>query len=112
MALNETFRDADHLSLPVPSGVKSGDPVAVGAIVGVAQTHRGGGGNATDHATVWTKGAFDLPVTGAVENVGAPVYIADGALTATAPATDPVIFGYALATQAADGTITVKIAQV
>jgi len=112
MALNEVFRDANHLSLPVPAGVTSGSPVLVGSIPGVAQTNRGGGGNATDHATVWTKGAFDLPVTGAVENVGDPVYIDAGALTATAPATDPVVFGYALATQAADGTIAVKIAQV
>lgn len=112
MALNETFRDADHLSLPVPAGTASGAAVKVGSLMGVAQTNRGGGGNATDHATVWTKGAFDLPVVGAVAAVGDPVYIyADGSLNAAQTAAEPV-FGYALATQAADGTITVKIAQV
>ena len=31
MAGNEVFRDGDRVSLPVPSGKKSGDPVRVGA---------------------------------------------------------------------------------
>lgn len=109
MALNEKFRDADHLSLPVAAGKVSGDPVLVGAIPGVLQTNIGEGGNPAGYATVWTKGAFDLPVTGAVATVGAPIYInASGTLDLVNTGT---LFGYALATQTATGTIPVKIAQ-
>ena len=52
MALNEKFRDADHLSLPVPAGKKSGDHVRVGGLNGVCQADRDADGN----ATVWLKG--------------------------------------------------------
>ena len=47
MALNEHLRHANHLSLPVPAGTKSGDPVRVGILNGVAQTNRA---SATDWA--------------------------------------------------------------
>lgn len=113
MARNERFLNADHLSLPVPDGTGSGVAVIVGSIVGVTQTKEGEGGNADNFATVWTKGAFDLPVTGTISAVGTPVYIptAGGALTATS--TSNVLFGYALATKGSGtGTIPVKIAQV
>ncbi|MFJ2298151.1 capsid cement protein [Oerskovia paurometabola] len=114
MAKNEVFRDADHLTLPVVTGTKSGDPVLVGSIVGVAQTDRDADGT----ATVWRKGGHDFTVTGAITAVGQPVYIAAAAtgtrqtgLTATA-GTD-VLFGYALATKAAGAsTITVALARV
>jgi predicted RecA/RadA family phage recombinase len=113
MAKNERFLNADHLSLPVPADTGSGVGVIVGSIVGVTQTAEGEGGNADGYATVWTKGAFDLPVTGAITAVGTPVYIppAGGAVTATA--TGNTLFGYALATKGSGvGTIPVKIAQV
>lgn len=38
MALNEIFKDADSLSYPVAGTVKSGDLVAVGGVIGVAET--------------------------------------------------------------------------
>lgn len=112
MARNEIFRDADALSLPVPADTKSGAPVKVGSIVGVTQTAEGTGGNADGFATVWTKGAHDLSVTGAIASIGMPVYITSGnALTATA--TDNTLFGYALQTKSGGvGVITVKIARV
>lgn len=113
MALNERFHNAEHLSLPVPDGTGSGVAVIVGSIVGVTQTKEGEGGNADNYATVWCKGAFDLPVTGAVTVIGSPVYIppAGGALTTTATAN--TLFGYALATKGSGvGTIPVKLAQV
>lgn len=114
MAKNEVFRHADHLTLPVVSGTKSGDPVLVGSLPGVAITDRDTDGT----ATVWRKGAFTFSVTGAIAAVGQPVYIAAAAtgtrqtgLTATA-GTD-VLFGYALATKAAGAAdIPVAIAQV
>ena len=104
------------MSLPVPSGTVAGDPVRVGILNGVAQTNRASatdwaGGNKVGEATVWLDGSHHLPVTGAVAAVGDAVYIVDGALTATAPETGPVVFGAALATQAGDGTIPVKIIQ-
>jgi predicted RecA/RadA family phage recombinase len=113
MARNERFHDAERLSLPVPDGTGSGVAVIVGSLVGVTQTKEGEGGNADNFATVWMKGAFDLPVTGAVTQIGSPVYIppAGGAVTTTA--TSNTLFGYALATKGSGvGTIPVKIAQV
>lgn len=110
MAMNEKFRYGDHVSLPVPTGTKSGSPVLVGSLPGVAQTNEGEGGNAAGYATVWLHGVFDLTVTDAVTAVGTPINITDGTLAAAAGGT---LFGYALATKAAEaGTIPVKIARV
>src|SRR5690606_29162148 len=101
MAKNEHLRHANHVSLPVPADTVAGDPVRVGILNGVAQTNRASatdwaGGNAVGEASVWLDGSHYLPVTGAVEAIGQAVYIADGALTATAPEADGVVFGAAL----------------
>ena len=115
---NEKFHDGDRLSLPVPAGRKSGDPVKVGSLVGVLATNRAdsasgefGGSNPDGSASVWLKGVFNVTVTGAVANVGDPVYIdASNAVNVTNTNT---LFGYALATKAAAaGVIPVRIAQV
>lgn len=78
MALNEIFRDADHLSLPVPANTKAGSPVRVGGLNGVTQTNRNEGtaptdtqgpdttGNPVGNATVWLKGAHEFTVAFAV----------------------------------------------
>jgi hypothetical protein len=135
MALNEIFRDADHLSLPVPAGTKAGDPVRIGGLNGVAETDRAntsvpatnadgtknptynyGGGNPDGNASVWLKGAHGFVVDFEVTDVGAPVYIAAGALTDAAddggsPAVPNPVFGHALTTKAAaEGPLTVRIA--
>lgn len=112
MATNQHLRHAAHLSLPVPSGTVSGDPVKVGSLVGVAVTSRGEGGNESTHATVWRDGSWHVEVTGAVANVGDPVYITSaGDLNVTASGN--TLFGYALETKgAAAGTIPVALAQV
>ncbi len=114
MALNEVFRYAQRLTLPVVAGTKSGDPVLVGSLPGVAQTDRDGDGN----ATVWREGAHNFTVDGAIAAVGDPVYIA-AAATGTrqtglkAAAGSDVLFGYALATKATgSAVIPVAIAQV
>lgn len=109
MATNEVFRDADHLTLPVPSGVKASEPVLVGQLPGVAITDRD---DTTGTATVWLKGAYRLNVTGAVTNVGDPVYItAARALNVTASGN--TLFGHALETKAAAAAeITVRVARV
>lgn len=109
---NLVFNEGDKLSLPVPNNTASGAPVKVGSLIGVTATKEGDGGNPEGYATVWTKGVYDLSVTGAIASAGLPVYItAANALTATA-GTD-TLFGYALESKgAAAGVIRVKLAQV
>ena len=65
MAKNEHLRHANHVSLPVPAGTVSGDPVRVGILNGVAQTDRAstsnwGGGNAAGEASVWLDGSHQI----------------------------------------------------
>lgn len=110
MALNEHLRHANHLSLPVPASTAAGTPVRVGVLNGVTQTARGAGGNTPEQATVWLDGSHHLPVKGAVAAIGTPIYIKAGVLSGTAAGAD-ALFGAALATQAGDGTIPVKIIQ-
>ena len=127
MARNEVFRDADHLSLPVPSGRKSGDPVRIGGLNGVLETDRADSTvvdslrgpavnlNKDGNATVWLKGAHDLTVAFAVSNVGTPIYIksSDNTLTVTdaGDGTTP-LYGHALTTKSApSGPLTVRLVQ-
>jgi len=113
MARNEVFRDADHLSLPVPADTAAGTPVIVGSLVGITQTARGQGGNTAENATVWLKGGHRVDVTGAIAAVGTPVYIPAGGGALTATATGNTVWGYALETKGSGtGPIVVKIAQV
>lgn len=60
MATNEVYYPGDTLPLPVPAGTKSGDPVVVGTIAGIAMEDRDAAGN----APVRVKGVFNLSVTG------------------------------------------------
>ena len=60
MAKNEVYYPGDTLPLPVPAGTKSGDPVVIGTIAGVALEDRDAVGN----APVRVKGVFKLSVTG------------------------------------------------
>jgi predicted RecA/RadA family phage recombinase len=80
-------RPATELSLPVVAGTKSGDPVRVGNINGVAATNIGEGGNAATHASVDTRpNGYLYEVAGAIANAGQPVYF-----TARAGATAPIL---------------------
>lgn len=92
------------VALPVPAGIKSGDPVIVGGIHGVAETdratttngvHAGGVSLPDGYASVAPDGTYSLPVTGAIASAGTAVYIdpADNSLTATADE-DLVLFGH------------------
>lgn len=129
MATNEIFRDADHLSLPVPDGTVAGAPVRVGGLNGVATTDRAktdvaptnadgtlntaykfGGGNPTGNASVLLKGAHSFTVAFAIAAVGDPVYIT-GANALTATASGNQLYGHALTTKSApSGPLTVRIA--
>lgn len=122
------------ISLPVPEGTKSGDPVNVGAIVGVAATDvavampatptadsvaANSSGNAPGYASVLTDGGYLFEVTGAVSGPGTPVYFTADGLNVAAGDGDP-LFGYTVpgpdnryATKsAAAGPAVVRIAQV
>ena len=110
MALNEVFRDADHLSLPVPVGTLSGAPVRVGGLNGVTQTARGEGGNASDSATVWLKGAHSFTTAFAVASIGLPIYITSGNVLSEVSAGNS-LYGHALSTKTAPaGPLVVRIA--
>lgn len=118
MATNEVYRNAEHLPLWVPTGTKSGDPVAATTaqtIPGVAIIDRASGEVQT---TVWTKGVWKLTVDGEVTQDGTPVYIvADGTrqqqLVVEEPVADGLLFGYAMSQKtAAAAPVPVRIAQV
>lgn len=134
MATNENFRDADHLSLPVPAGSVAGDPRRVGELNVVLETDRAktdvaaynddgtpntsynyGGGNPTGNASCWLKGAHVFDVEFAVDDIGDPVYIEGGdTLTDDANSGANPLYGHALTTKAdTTGTpspLTVRIA--
>lgn len=135
MAKNRVFAGNEPaLSLPVPAGTRSGDPVLVGAIVGVAATDRtetvdgkqyGGVGNPEGHASVEVSGAFALEVAEAVAAAGTRIYIvpADNSLTTADGAGVNTLFGTTVpvidrgvatgATKAAGaGTVNVKLARI
>lgn len=121
MATNRALALARRFALDVATvkgtgpanAVKSGDPVAVGQIAGVALTDRG-----TDNkATIDTRGAFSIPVKG-VNDVPANVAVAVGDVvyfdnTFTPGQVDVgpngVRFGYALDPVAAGATTTIRV---
>lgn len=106
MAKNQRYPNALHISVPVPEGTKSGAPVKVGQICGVTVIDRQPDGQ----ATVWLDGSYDVPVAGAVNTFGAPVFIkADNTLTATAAGN--FLFGTALGTKGT-GTGPLEVAPI
>ena len=83
MALNEIFKAGTSISLPVPDGTESGDPIRVGVLNGVAIVDEGTGSNAAGYASVDMFGGHVFKIPGAA--VGNAVYIdSNGDLTLTA----------------------------
>lgn len=118
MSLNEVFKLGNRISLPVPVGTKSGDPVRVGGLNGIAEVDVAtaedtpnylSGQNTTGWASCKLDGAFYVQVTG-VTAPGTPVYItAAGALNVTAAGNS--LWGHALGTKtAAIAPVVVRIA--
>lgn len=114
--LNMIFKVDDYISLPVPNGMKSGDPVAVGDLVGVLITDEGGGvGNFEGYASVALAGGVRVNVAaGTAYAVGDTVYITPGnAITKTSSGNKR--FGKVThepkASTTGAGTIIVKIVQ-
>lgn len=133
MSKNLVFAgDSPAISLPVPAGTRSGGPVKVGGIVGVAETDRvetvgavkygEGSGNPDGYASVAPDGTYSLPVADAVAAAGTAIYIAgDNTLTTTAAGN--TLFGHTVpvlqrgvasgATKGAGaGNVNVRIARV
>ena len=120
---NTYMRPAVELSLPVVAQTKSGDPVRVGSINGIAATNIGEGGNEAGKASVDPRpNAYLSEVAGAIAGPGTPVY-----LTARAGATAPIlsvtvsgaIWGYTVprigetgVRAATSGVVAVRPAQV
>lgn len=138
MSKNQIFAGTEPaLSLPVPAGTRSGDPVLVGEIIGVADTDRtevvdgkqyGGVGNPDGYASVAVDGTYALEVPEAVTDVGTAIYIvaADNSLTTAADdgaGTTHTLFGHTVpviqrgvatgATKSAGaGTVNVKLVRI
>lgn len=84
MATNEIYREANHLSLPVPADTKAGAPVRIGILNGFTETPEGEGvGNIENHASINFEGAFKVDVVGALEKGQAVFIKSDNTLTAT-----------------------------
>lgn len=119
--LNSVFKEADYISLPVPTGTKAGvalrigllnavtvtaegsvtETITLGAGASITQPSGAASGNEPGFASVALKGSAILPVTG-VTAVGTPVYIkvADNTLQVTAAA-GTKLYGVALRVKSA-----------
>lgn len=128
MALNEIFKEGNHLSAPVPDGTLSGTPLRIGILNAVAETDEGGAttnqnvvngvaqktggiGNADNFASVSHEGVWRVQVAGALAGYGTPVYITPGG-TLTATAASNFLWGAAIrAKGSGTGDAIVKILQ-
>lgn len=70
MATNQLYPEARHITIPAPGQVKSGDPVVVGGIAGVAQTDAKDG----DLVTLWLDGSYEIACMDTKAKVGDVVY--------------------------------------
>jgi len=113
MAINEVYNKAESLVLPV-SGltIKSGWPVVVGGLYGVAEVDSYTGADASVYTTVKFNGAFSFdmsaasPITplvtlaGQALTVGQAVYITTGGVLTTTASTN-TLFGHAIRAKSA-----------
>ena len=114
MADNEKYVRAEEFEAAVPSGVLSGDPVALGQIPAYALTDR----NAAGRASVKTVGAITTPVEGETNGAAGSAVAFGDILYYNAAATPKlnkdttgVRWGYAMGTvgSGAIATIDVKV---
>lgn len=100
MAKNQGYEHGRKIALPADKAYKSGDPVKIGSITGVAIIDAA----KDEKVTIWRDGSYTFPVDKAV-TVGAPVYITSGKITAEG--TD--VFGYALNATSGAGDVEVLL---
>lgn len=117
MATNEIFEPVGTLSLPVPNGTVSGQPLVLfGRIPCVALTDDGGGGNPDNYATVALNPAwvFDISVKGENDIGSAAVAVGDAVYRDTdaefnVDAANGTLFGIALETVSSGATSTIRV---
>lgn len=111
MAKNRKYKPGAQLSYAVPDGTKSGDPVVVGQIPGVALIDRTPRGT----ATVESDGVFALQVKGidgagnSAIAVGDILYFNAGDVPKISKKATGVRFGYAREAVAAGATATIEV---
>lgn len=119
MATNVIFEAVSTLSLPVPNGTVSGQPLVLfsGKLPCLALTDEFEGGNADNYATVAVSGAVwvaEIPVHGedaagaAAISVGDLIAI-DGDGEFNKDTTNGAEWGIALAAVASDATTTIRV---
>lgn len=115
MAKNLVFAEGRRLNLPVGAGVKSGDPVAIGAMTGVALNDRDAAGN----ATVDFGGVYELSVK-AVSDVGNSAvavgdqlyFVVGDTPKLSKKSSTGLYFGFALDAVGSGETATIRVANV
>lgn len=111
MAKNLVYPDGWRLELTVPPGTKSGDPVVVGELTGVALIDR----QADGKATVDLHGVYALEVKGYAGSankaisVGDPVYFDESATPKLNANSAKTLFGYAYEEVASGATATIPV---
>lgn len=103
-------QEGRYLWLNVGSGVKSGDPVAVGDIAGVATIDA----DANGYATIDTEGVYNLSVKGTTGSnsavaIGDIIYYVTGDTPKLDKKNTGVAFGHALGAIDAGATATIPV---
>jgi predicted RecA/RadA family phage recombinase len=111
VATNEVFLNGQKLNLPVPSGVISGAPTAVGNMTVVAQTDRDSAGNASvDFEGVYTFSVKAVNDAGNVAvAVGDPIYYIATDTPVLSKKSSGRFFGHALQTITSGSTATIQV---
>lgn len=124
MAANEIYDEAESLVLPVASTIKSGWPVAVGALYGVALVDAAAGSDGSYYTTVKFCGGFRfdmalgsgsitplVTLAGQALTVGQAIYITSAGVLTTV-STSNVLFGHALRAKTATTAVVANEAFV
>lgn len=123
MAINEVYNKAESLVLPVGSTIKSGWPVVVGTLTGVAEVDAYTGSDSSTYATVKFNGAFRFDMSAASPiaplatlqgqslTVGQAVYITSGGVLTTT-STSNTLFGHAIRAKSATTAVAANIAYI
>lgn len=107
MAQNVVREEANQVELPVPAGTKSGDPVAVGQLNGLALTDRDAW--TAGSATVKLNGSVRLSITGPGGGLAVGAAVSRDLVNAVGDAAGTGVFGHLLEPIGAGVTAEVEI---
>jgi predicted RecA/RadA family phage recombinase len=112
MAKNRLYSPGQAISVPVPVGTLSGDPVVLGQLPGFAVKDRDTAGE----STVEFEGVFTTPVKGVTNGAvnaavaaGDILYYTGGATPKLNKDTTGIRFGYAMAAVVSGATTTIAV---